>query len=377
MLRRPVTLEDRYFNMVAFGSHGEVVDLVRQDSILRRRSPEHVRTWFEQFGIADSDDPVRTPASGDDSIRPRLCLPARYEGVTYGYLWLIDEHGNLDEELMPAAMALASRAGVLMAQRARARDNLEWHARDLLSQDAELVEYAAQEVDRMGIIRRGTPVVAVEMQLTDTSDSDVPVNLWSLPRRVLTVSEAGRTTLLVPAPGRELGVATDVANQARDLYVERVDPEQHGSILVGIGSPRDDIAEVRASWQEARLAVTVCRSVPALRPVATWSELGVYRLLACGPGPALAGAVLDDGVVRLLDLGDPDLIDTAAAYLMRGGNVVQTAAELRVHRQTVYYRLQRIEQITGLDLAAGDQRLTLHLGLILGPLLRQPTGEEP
>ena len=48
----------------------------------------------------------------------------------------------------------------------------------------------------------------------------------------------------------------------------------------------------------------------------------------------------------------------------------RAAAELRIHRQTLYYRLQRIEKLTGLDLADGRDRLTLHLALTLAPLVR-------
>jgi DNA-binding PucR family transcriptional regulator len=96
----------------------------------------------------------------------------------------------------------------------------------------------------------------------------------------------------------------------------------------------------------------------------------VYRLLACGPDAALSGAVLDPAVLALLETGDRELIATGATYLDTGGSVQATAAALSVHRQTVYYRLQRIEQVTGLDLSRGDHRLSLHLGLTLAPLLR-------
>ncbi len=51
------------------------------------------------------------------------------------------------------------------------------------------------------------------------------------------------------------------------------------------------------------------------------------------------------------------------------GNVQHAAEELSVHRQTVYYRLQHIEAITGLQLARGEDRLLLHLGLRLAPFL--------
>lgn len=95
----------------------------------------------------------------------------------------------------------------------------------------------------------------------------------------------------------------------------------------------------------------------------------MYRLLACGPKKALAGAVLDTAVLRLLECGDTDLRQTAGTYLDLGGNVQKTAAALNVHRQIVYYRLQKIEQFTGLDLSRGDDRLVLHLGLTMAPVL--------
>jgi sugar diacid utilization regulator len=378
LLERAVTLEDRHFNMVSFGSHGEAIDDIRQDSILRRRSPEDVRAWFEQFGITTSDGPVRTPASPDNKILPRLCLPARWNGVTYGYLWLIDEHHDVDESRFPAAMALAGRAGALMAQQSRARDDLEFKLRDLLSSDRETAEGSAQDVDQLGIIRRGVPVVAVELRLTKAATGQqVPINLWSLPRSVLTATSEDHTTLLVGVPGRDLDIARDMAARARELYAERLDPALREHLVVGVGAPRADLVEARASWQEARLAARVCEAVPTLGPVAVWPELGVYRLLACGPETALAGAVLDAAVLRLLDHGDRELVDTATTYLGHGGNVQQTAASLSVHRQTVYYRLQRIELVTGLDLSRGDQRLLLQLGLTLAPLLRRPSPSPP
>jgi sugar diacid utilization regulator len=372
LLERPVTLEDRHFNLVCFGSHGEEIDRVRQDSILRRRSSENVRAWFEQFGIVTSDGPLRTPASPDGKILPRLCLPARWKGVTYGYLWLIDEHHDVGEARLPPAMTLAERAGALMAQQSRARDDLEFKLRDLLASDRETVEAAAQEIDQLGIIRRGMPVVAVELRLTRAaSGQQIPINLWTLPRSVLTATSEDHATLLVAAPDHDLQPARDIATRARDLYAERLHRTLREHVVVGVGAPRSDLVDARASWKEALLAARVGEAISAHRPIALWSELGVYRLLACGPETELAGAVIDAAVLCLLDHGNPELVETATAYLGHGGNVQQTAEDLMVHRQTVYYRLQRIEQVTGLDLTAGDQRLLLHLGLTLAPLLRR------
>ncbi len=50
-------------------------------------------------------------------------------------------------------------------------------------------------------------------------------------------------------------------------------------------------------------------------------------------------------------------------FLDCAGSAARAAAALRIHRQTLYYRLNRIAALTGLDLAEGDDRLLLHASL--------------
>ena len=183
LLGRPVTLEDRNFNLVAFGSHDSQVDDVRLRSILQRHSTREVQDWFENFGIATSDVPVRTPTSDDLGVVSRLCLPVRWNGVTYGYLWLLDGDAGIDEARVPDAMVLADRAGALMAQQARSREELQFTVKDLLSADPEAVERAASEIHDLGIIGRDEPVAAIELRLVTPGPAQlVPMNLWRLPR---------------------------------------------------------------------------------------------------------------------------------------------------------------------------------------------------
>ncbi len=371
ILAGPVTLEDRDFNLIAFCSqHADQIDRIRELSILERHSTEAVRSLFEQFGIATSELPVHVPAMPESGVLPRLCLPARWDGVTYGYVWLLDEHPDHAPEQEQQAMALAERAGGLLARQMRVREELEFKLQDVLSPDPEIAELAAADIDDRGIIARGTPVAAVELRLaTLGSRQPAPMNLWGLPRSVLASTSEEHTTLVVPLGSAGLDPARSLAARARDLYAERLPPDAQVDVVAGIGAPRADLSEARGSYQEARLASQACQSVPGLRPVAVWPELGVYRLLACGPQSALESAVLDPTVRRLLDSGDTDLTHTASAYLDSGGNVQAVAQALRVHRQTVYHRLQRIEQITGLTLSRGQDRLVLHLGLTMAPLL--------
>jgi hypothetical protein len=362
----PATLEDRDFNLVAFASQSDGLDVVRQRSILHRRSSPEVRAWFEGFGIARSERPVRTPADPENGVMPRVCLPARWNGVTYGYVWLLDVHGRLDDALLNGAMHEASRAGSLLAQQARVRQRMEERLLNLLSPDPVVVEDAAEEISALGLVERDRRVAVVVLETLRAADwQSVPLNLWRLPRSVLAAAETDHISLLVPEPHS----AASIASQALELYTERLGSDARDRAIVGIGSPRDDLASAHASWREARLAAHAGRTVPAFRPTAAWADLGIYRLLACGPRRALRDAVVDTAVRRLLD--DPELLRTAHAYLDHAGSAQQTAAALSIHRQTLYHRLAKIERITGLDLADGQDRLRLHLGISLAPLVTE------
>src|SRR6185369_16264555 len=132
--------------------HADDVDPVRQRTILQRRSSAEVQDWFEAFGIAGSERPVRTPADPARGIVARACLPARWNGVTYGYLWALDEHRHLDDALLERMMRQAARAGTLMAQRARIRQSLDGQVRDLLIGDRDVAEAAAEEIDALGAL---------------------------------------------------------------------------------------------------------------------------------------------------------------------------------------------------------------------------------
>ncbi|MHC5909151.1 PucR family transcriptional regulator, partial [Streptomyces sp. S6] len=96
---------------------------------------------------------------------------------------------------------------------------------------------------------------------------------------------------------------------------------------------------------------------PRFGPVAEWGRIGAYRLLAA------LGPVADPVVAPLLSPVHRELARTAEVYLDRAGQAGRTAAELGIHRQTLYYRLSRVEQLTGLDLGDGEDRLLLHMAL--------------
>jgi hypothetical protein len=131
---------------------------------------------------------------------------------------------------------------------------------------------------------------------------------------------------------------------------------------------RSAVRELAVARHEADCAARVALARPRLGPVLSWAGLGFYRVV--GQGPAAVEALIAGTPAAVLrDRAEAELVRTALVYLDEAGHAARTAAALSVHRQTLYYRLEKIEQLCGVDLDQGESRLQLHLGLVLGEIL--------
>lgn len=109
---------------------------------------------------------------------------------------------------------------------------------------------------------------------------------------------------------------------------------------------------------EARRTLEVARRLRLVGEVTSHDSLGIQRLLLHVPVEELATFTRD--VLGPLLSGVPaeqTLLDTLAAYLRANGNLRSAAEELLVHSNTISYRLRRIEELTGLELARSTDRM--------------------
>lgn len=141
LLGAPATLENRDFELIAFGAYDSEGDLdpsaldpVRARSILTRRSTPAVRAWFEGFGITRATGPVRIPRTPEAGVhRGRICLPVRHRGVALGYVWLLEDEPGPTAEQLEAAMRVTVRIGALLADEAQHGADLTRELRAVLT----------------------------------------------------------------------------------------------------------------------------------------------------------------------------------------------------------------------------------------------------
>jgi DNA-binding PucR family transcriptional regulator len=138
-----------------------------------------------------------------------------------------------------------------------------------------------------------------------------------------------------------------------------------GSRVNPAGSVVGELEELVSSLEEARRAARVGSRL-GTEEVTQWSQLGAYRTLARLLNGADPATHVPDSLRRLLAHPDADpLVKTLEIYLNCGCDAKAAVGELYVHRSSLYPRLHRIQDITGVDLSTGQGRLELHLGLRL------------
>lgn len=351
LLGAPATLENRDFGLIAFGAHDSdddtAMDPVRTRSILTRKSTPAVRAWFEGFGITRATGPVRIPAAPDAGVfRDRLCLPVRHRGVVLGYVWLLDAEPGPTPAQLTAAMEVATRIGALLADEERA--------------DADLSrEFAAALTAGRGW-QSDMAVAALRVALGPGADglhTVVCVTPWRGEAPSIRAVPGAAAVAVLPE-GESLAVLVRLRT-VEDLSPAHTAADRlRAAAPAGVATPRRGLAELPAAWREANTAARAATAQPTLGPVAEWAGIGPYRLLA-----ALYHPEVDPVVAPLITPAHAELARTAEAFLDNAGQAGRTAAALGIHRQTLYYRLSRVEQLTGLDLDNGEDRLLLHMSL--------------
>jgi len=346
---RPVLLEDHDQRVLAYSEQDGPMDDIRRESILRRHTTPEVRERYRGAGIFAARGPLRIP--GAAGALDRVCVPARHRERLLGFVWLIDAAPPMsDEDVAIAAKTAGALALTLfhdsLAAGLTSRRELEAVGAVLSGDSAE--EAARMLADEGGFAGPVTVLVVRPTVLAGELEQGMLAARARLAARTLHYVRADHGVLL--CPGR-----TPDPDEVRYLVGL--------PSVAGVGAPRARLAEAAGSYREALHAAEVALRVPGLGPSASWASLGVYRMLSTAP------AELHPGLERLLaDPGCRSLLETLETYLDLAGSVVATARALRLHRTSLYYRLQRVEELAGTDLKSGDERLMLHLSLKLARL---------
>lgn len=162
-------------------------------------------------------------------------------------------------------------------------------------------------------------------------------------------------------------------NTARDLALAvqgRVEERYDAAVACGLGQCAGDLRAWRESFEQARAAHRTALQWRLSAPLA-FNEMGVYRLLSLLVGSAELSRFYRETLGELASATpqNAEFIATLEAFFEEHGNLTRTAKRLHVHRNTLLYRMDRIKEISGLDMDNPETRLAVHLALRIRRIL--------
>ncbi len=156
----------------------------------------------------------------------------------------------------------------------------------------------------------------------------------------------------------------ELEKTARNIYTLLAEDGEEDA-LVAYGTVVNDIKEVSKSYKEAKLALDVGKIFLGERNVIAYSTLGIGRLIYQLPIPLCKMFIREIFEGKSPDDFDEETLTTINKFFENNLNVSETSRQLYIHRNTLVYRLDKLQKSTGLDLRVFEDAITFKIALMV------------
>ncbi|HEY0755853.1 MAG TPA: helix-turn-helix domain-containing protein [Ktedonobacteraceae bacterium] len=339
----------------------------------------------------------------DDALQKqnmsRVTLPIQIPHEVVGYLSLIGDTGNFDHL---ERLIMGQVAPILSLEFARERERSRVESRYQSEAFMDVVQGNYQQAEEMQVRARllghdlSVPqaVVLFEITLEETTfTASGPHAQWSKRLReellrtwptAWVIHEPRRVMALLPnaKAGANYEQEDDTPDEQAILSSlertqVRLQPQNTRNKLSysgGIGQIARNVQAIPQSWREAQQALEIGRRLFGEGKLHSFSRLGIYRLLFPLYGEQTLLDFYHETLGPLLDAdnrGNQALLETLEGFFRCNGNLSETARVMHLHRNSLLYRLSRIEELLGHSLEDAELRLSLQIALKIRVLLER------
>lgn len=256
-------------------------------------------------------------------------------------------------------------------------------------QISQLVDAYHEKLDRDGFMKN---LILDNLLLVDIYEKAKRLHIVNNAPRVVLVVETGTQTdgahdissrlhefPQMSAADFVTSVETENAVVVRDLSAGGEDVDKFAQALlsfirdngydkarIAYGTKSTELKNVSKSYKEAQMALEVGRIFFEDRPVIAYSRLGIGRLIYQLPIPLCKMFISEVfGDVDIEKELDPELLETINRFFENNLNVSETSRQLFIHRNTLVYRLDKLQKATGLDLRVFDDAITFKIAIMV------------
>jgi len=166
---------------------------------------------------------------------------------------------------------------------------------------------------------------------------------------------------------KELKETDDYAELERvaRTLVDMLNAEAMSQVRVSFGNIIHEIKDVSRSYKEAKMALEVGKIFYAEKIIVPYNNLGIGRLIYQLPIPLCQMFMKEVFGEKLPDTFDDETLTTINKFFENNLNVSETSRQLYVHRNTLVYRLEKLQKSTGLDIRVFDDALTFKIAMMV------------
>ncbi len=375
LVGQSISIENERFEALASHNIADV-DEARRYTLSEGRTDPRLVNALEERGILGQIRrtlrPVHIPQMADVGLEmERILAPVVVHGNIYGFVWIIADDRPISQLDNLAIESGATIAAVMLLHQ-EALQSAEASLKGGLL--AQLIEGGGsrQAVLTDQALRYGvdlnTPFVLLMVEQAQDRGSPKLLQLY---RRINRLSADWHVIV-----GQFAGEVLVLAQATLDLpALSAAIHAQAGAIRLSLSAIQCTPEGMATAYSQCRDALTITRRLGDERSTVYFDDLGYLHTIFSAGENALAANPFVPALRRLQAEQQADLFHTLEVYLDAGGNGVQTAELLTIHRSTLNYRLTRIEEICGAKLSDPLVRTNLQIALKLLRLFEKNSTE--
>ncbi len=154
-------------------------------------------------------------------------------------------------------------------------------------------------------------------------------------------------------------------NKTAKIIVDMLNTEAMTKVHVSYGTIVNEIKDVSRSYKEAKMALDVGKIFYSGRNVVAYNNLGIGRLIYQLPMPLCKMFIKEIFDGKSPDSFDEETLTTINKFFENNLNVSETSRQLYIHRNTLVYRLDKLQKSTNLDLRVFEDAITFKIALMV------------
>jgi len=209
-------------------------------------------------------------------------------------------------------------------------------------------------------------VFIVECAKAGNNVLDVVTNLFGAKSRDFVTAVDEKNTIIVKDLSDENYDFDKIAKNILDALAA----EHITDVSIAYGTVVNELKDVSKSYKEARMALDVGKIFYTDEKIIAYSKLGIGRLIYQLPLPLCKMFIKEIFEGKNPENFDEETLTTVNKFFENNLNVSETSRQLYIHRNTLVYRIDKLQKMTGMDLRTFDDAITFKIALMVGKYMK-------